>query len=412
MDAGPWMDDVLLLTPGPTPIHPWAAAALAWPMRGHMDPDVFAYNDSIVADLRRLYGAADDAFTCLLAGSGSLGMESGMANLLEPGERVLVAANGVFGERMAEMARRVGADVEVVRAPVGEALDPETVRRAAHARPPSVLAFVHGETSTGVLNPLPELTRIAAEVGALASVDAVTTVGMGPFAMAEHGIDYAYTGSQKCLSAPPGLAPVAYSRRAVEKVAARRTPVVSWYADVLGMQGYWRPDDAGRQYHHTVPIHLHWATGEAIRAALHEGLEARAARAAGVGQALLSALELAGFSAAVAAEHRLPTVLAVRLPAGLDDADMRDRLRNEDGISVTGGLGPTAGLVWRLGLMGEAARVAPYRRFVEVLGRRLGRADMLAAYDDACAALGLVDPALAPATAPAAAPAVASSAGA
>ena len=392
MDAGPWMDDVLLLTPGPTPIHPWAAAALAWPMRGHMDPDVFAYNDAIVADLRRLYGAADDAFTCLLGGSGSLGMESGMANLLERGDRVLVASNGVFGERMAEMARRVGADVEVVRAPPGEPLDPDAVGRAARANPPKVLAFVHGETSTGVLNPLPELAAAAAQVGALVSVDAVTTVGMGPFAMAEHGIDYAYTGSQKCLSAPPGLAPVAYSQRALDAVAARATPVVSWYADVLGMRAYWRTDGGGRAYHHTVPIHLHWATGEAIRAALHEGLEARARRAAGVGEALLRALEPAGFSAAVPAAWRLPTVLAVRLPDGVDDAALRDVLRREDGISLTGGLGPTAGLVWRLGLMGEAARVAPYRRFVEALERRLGRAGMVAAYDDACRALGLDDP--------------------
>ena len=385
------MDDVTLLTPGPTPIHPWAAAALTWPMRGHMDDDVFAYNDAIVADLRRLYGADDDAFTCLLAGSGSLGMESGMANLLQPGERVLVASNGVFGERMAEMARRVGADVDVVRAPVGEPLDPDAVLSAARARPPKVLAFVHGETSTGVLNPLPALTAVAAEVGALASVDAVTTVGMGPFEMAAHGIDYAYTGSQKCLSAPPGLAPVAYSRRALEVVAQRSTSVVSWYADVTGMEAYWRTGAGGRRYHHTVPIHLHWATGEAIRAALFEGLEARAARAAGVGEAVLAALEPLGFAAAVPAAYRLPTVLAVTLPAGVDDASWRARLRSEDGISLAGGLGPTVGRVWRLGLMGEAARVTPYRRLIEVLARRLDEPAALERYAAACERLGLAD---------------------
>jgi alanine-glyoxylate transaminase / serine-glyoxylate transaminase / serine-pyruvate transaminase len=391
VDAGPWMDDVILLTPGPTPIHPWAAAALRWPMRGHMDPDVFAYNDAIVADLQRLYGAADGAFTCLLSGSGSLGMESGMANLLEPGERVLVGSNGVFGERMAEMARRVGADVEVVRAPIGEPLDPDAVAEAARARPPKVLAFVHGETSTGVLNPLPELTAVAAEVDALVSVDAVTTVGMGPFGMHAHGIDYAYTGSQKCLSAPPGLAPVAYSRRALAAVAARRTPVCSWYSDVLGMQAYWALGPTGRQYHHTVPIHLHWATGEAIRAALHEGLEARAERVARLSEALLATLEPAGFRAAVAAGHRLPTVLSVVLPKGVDDASLRALLRSEDRISLAGGLGPTAGLVWRLGLMGEAARAAPYRRFVAALERRLRVPGMLDAFDEACTRLSLVE---------------------
>jgi alanine-glyoxylate transaminase / serine-glyoxylate transaminase / serine-pyruvate transaminase len=390
MDAGPWMDDVLLLTPGPTPIHPWAAAALRWPMRGHMDPDVFAYNDAIMADLARLYGAADGAFACLLGGSGSLGMESGLANLLEPGERVLIASNGVFGERMVEMAHRLGAEFDVVRAPAGEPLEPAAVRRAAHARPPKVLAFVHGETSTGVLNPLPELAAAAAEVEALVSVDAVTTVGMGPFGMAEHGIDYAYTGSQKCLSAPPGLAPVAYSARALAAVARRRTPVSTWYADVIGMQGYWLLGAAGRQYHHTVPIHLHWAVGEAIRAALHEGLDARARRAASLGGALLGALEPAGFRAAVAAEHRLPTVLSVLLPEGIDDAAWRSALRSEDGISVAGGLGPTAGLVWRLGLMGEAAHAAPYRQFVAVLERRLRRDDLVRAYDEACRDAGLL----------------------
>ncbi len=391
MDAGPWMDEVLLLTPGPTPIHPWASAALSWPMRGHMDPDVFAYNDAIVADLRLLYGAADDAFTCLLAGSGSLGMESGMANLLEPGERVLIGSNGVFGERMAEMARRLGADVEVVRTPPGEPLDPEALRLAAHASRPKVIAFVHGETSTGVLNPLAEIAAVAKEVEALTSVDAVTTVGMGRFEMAGLGIDYAYTGSQKCLSAPPGLAPVAYSRRALAAVAARRTAVLSWYADIGAMERYWLPGELGRQYHHTVPIHLHWATGEAIRAALHEGMEVRAARVERLARAVLTALEQGGFRAAVADGHRLPTVLSVLLPPGVDDASLRAQLRSEDRISLAGGLGPTAGLVWRLGLMGEAARVEHYRRFVRVLAQRLARPEMVDAFDGVCKELELVD---------------------
>ncbi|MDA0700405.1 MAG: aminotransferase class V-fold PLP-dependent enzyme, partial [bacterium] len=266
MKAGPWMDDVLLLTPGPTPIHPWAQAALSWPMRGHMDGDVFAYNDAIVADLRRLYGAADDAFTSLLAGSGSLGMEAGLANLLEPGDAVLVATNGVFGDRMVAMAERLGAAVHVHRVTPGEPLTPEGLRSAAERVRPRVVALVHGETSTGVLNPVAELAPVVRDVGALWSVDAVTTVGMLPFDMAGWGVDYAYTGSQKCLSAPPGLAPVAVSARAMAHVAGRRVPVVTWYADLVGMQGYWAVGDGGRQYHHTVPIHLHWATGEAIRA--------------------------------------------------------------------------------------------------------------------------------------------------
>ncbi|MDF1523854.1 MAG: aminotransferase class V-fold PLP-dependent enzyme, partial [Trueperaceae bacterium] len=312
MDAGPWMDDVLLLTPGPTPLHPRAAAALTWPMRGHMDPDVFAYNDAIVADLRTLYAADADAFTCLLAGSGSLGMEAGLANLLEPGDGVVVGVNGVFGERMATMAARLGAVVHRVEAPPGEALDPERVRAVAQRVRPRVLAFVHGETSTGVLNPVESLAAVAHEVDALLSVDAVTTVGMLPFDMAGWGIDYAYTGSQKCLSAPPGLAPVAVSRRAMERVAARRTPVVTWYADLIGMEAYWALE-GGRRYHHTVPIHLHWATGEAIRAALDEGVAARSERARRTGAAALAALATVGFGAYVPEPIRLPTVLSVRL---------------------------------------------------------------------------------------------------
>jgi alanine-glyoxylate transaminase / serine-glyoxylate transaminase / serine-pyruvate transaminase len=373
------MDDVLLLTPGPTPIHPWAQAALGWPMRGHMDADVFAYNDAIVADLRRLYRAPDDAFTSLLAGSGSLGMEAGLANLLEPGERVLVATNGVFGDRMATMAERLGAEVHVHRVPPGEPLTPEGLRASAERARPHVVALVHGETSTGVLNPVADLAAVVGDVGALWSVDAVTTVGMLPFDMAGWGIDYAYTGSQKCLSAPPGLAPVAVSARAMAHVAARRTPVVTWYADLVGMQGYWTVGEGGRRYHHTVPIHLHWATGEAIRAALEEGVEARSERARRVGAAVAAALATVGFGHLVAPEARLPTVLALTLPADLDDGAVRAALRAEERVSVTGGLGATAGKIWRLGLMGETARPEAYRRLMAALAALLPRFGIAAA---------------------------------
>mgnify|MGYP006271994651 FL=1 len=362
--------EVLLLTPGPTPIHPRALDAMQWPMRGHMDAEVFAYNDAIVADLRTLYGAADDAFASLLAGTGSLGMEAGLANLLEPGERLLVAVNGVFGERMVEMGRRLGAEVHEVRAPVGRPIDPADVAAALRHGAPKVVAVVHGETSTGVLNPLPEIAEIVRGSGALLSVDAVTTVGMMPFDMEGLGVDYAYTGSQKCLSAPPGLAPVVYSRRAMEAIAARRVPVTTWYADAAGMRAYWDPDGP-RAYHHTIPVQLHWATGEAIRAALEEGLEAREARVRRLGAAILSALEPEGFTPFVAAPHRLPTVLALRLPPGLDDAAVRRELRARYAISLTGGLGPTAGAIWRLGLMGENARFGHYHRLMVALAELL-----------------------------------------
>jgi alanine-glyoxylate transaminase/serine-glyoxylate transaminase/serine-pyruvate transaminase len=378
--------EVLLLTPGPTPIHPRALAAMQWPMRGHMDPEVFAYNDGIVADLKRLYGAQDDAFASLLAGTGSLGMEAGLANLLEPGQRLLVAANGVFGERMATMGARLGAEVRVVRAEPGEPVDAQQVADAARTFDPKVVAVVHGETSTGVLNPLAEIAAALRGGEALLSVDAVTTVGMMPFDMAGLGVDYAYTGSQKCLSAPPGLAPVVYAPRAMEAVAARRAPVSTWYADALGMRAYWDAG-AGRTYHHTIPVQLHWATGEAIRAALEEGLEAREARVRRLGAAILAALAPEGFEPFVPEPARLPTVLALSVPPELDEAALRRALRERYAISVTGGLGPTAGRIWRLGLMGENARFGHYLRLMEALAELLDARSLPARFEEAASAV-------------------------
>lgn len=374
---------VLLLTPGPTPLHPRAEAALSWPMIGHMDPEVFAFNDRVVQDLKMLYGAAADAFTALLSGTGSLGMEAGFANLAEPGDTVLILSNGVFGDRMAEMAGRLGADVRVLRAANGKPLDVQAVREAAYLHRPKLMAIVHGETSTGVINPVPEIGEVAKEVGALYSVDAVTTVGMLPFAADAWGIDYAYTGSQKCLSAPPGLAPVMFSRRAMEAIAARKTPVNTWYSDALGMEAYWGYGEGKpRTYHHTVPVQLHWAAGEAIRGVLEEGIEKRGARAKALEDASLYALSSVGFSAFVPASYRLPTVLAVTLPAGFDDVGVRNVLREHYRISVTGGLGETAGKIWRLGLMGESAHVQHYQRLMTALAEILDAPQILRRFEE------------------------------
>ena len=361
------LNPVLLLTPGPTPIHPRSLDAMQWPMRSHMDSDVFAYNDAIVNDLHLLYQTGGKGFTSLLAGTGSLGMEAGFANLLEPQDRALIISNGVFGERKVEMASRLGAKVEALRFPIGQAVDIAAVRKAAHSFKPKLIAVVHGETSTGVLNPVPEIGEIAKEVEALFSVDAVTTVGMLDFHMEAWGIDYAYTGSQKCLSAPPGLAPVAFSARAIEHIQDRKTPVPTWYSDAPSMLGYWGSSFQGRQYHHTIPVQLHWATGEAIRAALEEGIMNRKTRVRVVGQAALETLESIGFSAYVPKSYRLPTVLALKLPDTLNDAQVRHQLRFDYDISVTGGLGATAGKIWRLGLMGENARPRHYLKLMEAL---------------------------------------------
>ncbi len=373
-------DDVLLLTPGPTPIHPRALAALHWPMRGHMDPEVFAYNDQIVQDLQELYKTSANAFASLLSGTGSLGMEAGFANLLEPGDKVLIVSNGVFGQRMIDMAERLGAEVIPLLFPASSPVDVARVRALAHETLPKLIAVVHGETSTGVLNPVREIGEIAAEVAALYTVDAVTTVGMLDFDMAAWGVDYAYTGSQKCLSAPPGLAPVVFSERAMQVIANRKTPVTTWYNDALGMEAYWSVGAKGRNYHHTIPVQLHWATGEAIRAALDEGIAERSRRVKQVADATLRALETVGFSAFIPEAYRLPTVLAVRLPEGLDDARLRQQLRYEYRISITGGLGETAGKIWRLGLMGETAYLHHYERLMGALAELLLAPQLLGAF--------------------------------
>jgi alanine-glyoxylate transaminase / serine-glyoxylate transaminase / serine-pyruvate transaminase len=374
------MIEQLLLTPGPTPIEPHALKALSFPMRGHMDPEVFAINDRIKTNLLELYGAGSDAFTCLLAGTGSLGMEAGFYNLLEVGDAVLVCANGEFGFRMAEMCRRIGAVVTLVTAPIGRAIKLEDVKVALGRQKFKLVAVVHGETSTGVLNPAIEIAKLAKEHGALVTVDAVTTAGMMPYKMLEWGIDYAYTGSQKCLSAPPGVAPVAFSASAIEAVEGRKTRVPLWYADLEGLRAYWDR----REYHHTVAVQLHFALDAALQAALDEGLEARAKRVSVVGHAALRALEVAGFEAFVPEGERLPTVLAVRLPDQISDVKVRASLR-EQNVIITGGLGETAGKIWRLGLMGEAARPAYYARFLETLERVIGVSGMLEVFEGACA---------------------------
>lgn len=368
-------DRHVLLTPGPTPIHPAAQAALMRSMLGHMDPEVFTLNREIQADLRVMYGTEPEAFTALLAGTGSLGMEAGFANLVEPDDVVLVCANGSFGRRMAEMAARYGANVRLVTAPLGEAINPNTV--AAHLDGVHLVAVVHGETSTGVINPVEEIADVVRDSGALLSVDTVATAGMREFDMAAMGIDYAYTGSQKCLSAPPGLAPIAVSERAFARFSARRTPSPMWYCDFEGIRAYW----VDHTYHHTVPVNLHYAFHAALHAAMDEGLQARHERALMMDRILTETLFPLGFSHYVQrSEDRLPTVLALRLPDWLDDAEVRAELRRRD-ISVAGGLGPTAGVIWRLGLMGESARPAPYRRLMEELGAILQQPELVERFD-------------------------------
>lgn len=371
----------ILLTPGPTPLHPRTQEALGKTLLGHMDREVFALNRELKKGIRAMYGASEDSFAAVLAGTGSLGMEAGFANLLQEGEVVVVGHNGAFGERMAEMAERAGGQVRRVGAALGRALDAQELLEAA--KDARVVALVHGETSTGVKNPVAEVAQELHGTEALLLVDAVTTAGMEPFYMREWGIDYAYTGSQKCLSAPPGLAPIVVSEQAMQKAKAKKR---SWYCDFVGLSHYWEEES----YHHTVPVNLHYALGAALEVAQEEGWAARAERVQKMGRAVAATLQPLGFSYFVEEEkERLPTVLALRVPEGLDEGEVRKALR-ERGISVAGGLGQTAGVIWRLGLMGESARPQPYRVLMKALEEWLGDG-LLEQFEAALEAEGLED---------------------
>ncbi|GAA6746350.1 aminotransferase class V-fold PLP-dependent enzyme [Thermus sp. 93170] len=353
---------MLLLTPGPTPIPERVQKALLRPMRGHLDPEVLAVNRAIQDRLLRLFDPGEGALVAALAGSGSLGMEAGLANL-DRGP-VLVLVNGAFSARVAEMAALHGLDPVVLEFPPGEAVDPERVAQALRKRRYRMVALVHGETSTGVLNPAEAIGALAKEAGALFFLDAVTTLGMLPFSMRAMGVDYAFTGSQKCLSAPPGLAPVAVSAEARKAFSGKR----GWYLDLARVAEHWERGG----YHHTTPVLLHYALLEALDLALEEGVEAREKRAREVYAWLLEELKARGFSP-YPKESPLPTVLVVRPPEGVE-ADRLVKALYAQGVAVAGGIGPTRGEVLRLGLMGEGARKELYQAFLEALDRVLALA--------------------------------------
>ncbi|MCS7058571.1 MAG: aminotransferase class V-fold PLP-dependent enzyme [Meiothermus sp.] len=369
---------MVLLTPGPTPIHPRVQAALGKEMRGHLDPEVLAINRRIRNYLNHLFDPGEGALLAALPGSGSLGMEAGLTNLADEGDPVLLLVSGTFGERMVEIAHAYRLDYRVLRSEPGHPIDPQAVAQELKRRPYKLVALVHGETSTGVLNPVEAIAPLVQEHGALFMLDAVTTAGMMPLSMQQLGVDYAFTGSQKCLSAPPGLAPFALSERGRECLGQVR----GWYSDLSRVAVYWEQEG----YFCTSPVLLHYALEEALRLALEEGLGNRQKRAQQMYTAVLSLLEELGFSAYAAPEARLPTVLVVRPPKGLNEAEIRKGLYAR-GVSVAGGIGPTAGKVLRLGLMGESARPEHYRVFFRALGEVLGLSGLERAFEER---LGLV----------------------
>jgi alanine-glyoxylate transaminase/serine-glyoxylate transaminase/serine-pyruvate transaminase len=362
----------LLLGPGPSNASPRVLEALRQPLLGHLDPAFLALVDEVQERLRRLYGTRN-ALTLPLSATGSAGMEACLANLLERGDDALIGVAGVFGERMCDVAARIGARVTRVETEPGTALDPQAMADAIARVRPAVVAFVHAETSTGVLQPVEEIAEAARAAGAWLVLDCVTSLGGLPVALDAWGVDAAYSGTQKCLSCPPGLSPVSFSDRAVERVRGRATPVQSWYLDVGLLGAYYGRE---RVYHHTAPISAIYGLAEGLRIVEEEGMEARAARHRDAARALLEGLAPLGFEPLVEASVRLPMLSAVRLPprvAAGGEAGLRRTLLERHGIEVGGGLGKLAGRIWRIGLMGENARPACAERLLAALRAELAR---------------------------------------
>jgi len=360
----------LLLGPGPSNVHPRVLRAMAQPLIGHLDPAFLALLDRVQAALRRLFGTENE-LTLPLSATGSAGMEACLVNLLEPGDEIVVGVAGVFGERMAEVARRAGARVTRVDTEPGTPLPERAMADAIQRVKPRVVSFVHAETSTGVCQPVEAIARAARDAGALVVLDCVTSLGGLPLSLDAWGIDAAYSGTQKCLSCPPGLSPASFSARAVERVRTRKTPVQSWFLDMGLLASYF---GGPRAYHHTAPITAIFGLAEGLRIVDEEGMEARAARHRSAADQLIEGVRPLGFEPLVEARYRLPMLTTLRLPDAVTrrgEADLRRALLDRYGVEVGGGLGPLAGKVWRIGLMGENARLINVEALLFALKKEL-----------------------------------------
>lgn len=359
----------LLMGPGPSDVAPSVLEALSRPLLGHLDPVFVKMMDEIKAMMRAVFLTKNE-MTFPVSGTGSAGMEFCFVNLIEPGDEVVVGVNGVFGGRMVDVAERCGAKVTRVDAPWGRIIEPQQIADAIKGKRPKLVAIVHAETSTGALTPVEEISRIAREAGALFLLDTVTSLGGCPVRIDDWGVDAVYSGTQKCLSCPPGLAPVSLSPRALEVATKRKTKVQSWYLDVNLLSSYWGQE---RVYHHTAPISMNYAIHEALRLALVEGLEARWKRHETNHRALKAGLAELGLGIASQEGHQLWQLNAVTVPEGVDEAGVRKRLLTEFGIEVGAGLGAMKGKVWRIGLMGETCKPENVKRVLEALRAILGK---------------------------------------
>src|SRR5947208_6814854 len=338
----------ILLGPGPSPVDDRVLSAMAAPLLGHLDPLFLQCMDDVQSLLRYVF-ETENRVTIPISATGSAGMEAALVNIIEPGDEIVVCINGVFGERMRDIIERAGGTPIVVEATWGEAIDAGKIESALKSSKPRALTLVHAETSTGVLQDLSGLGEMAHQYGALLIVDAVTSLAGHPVGVDRNSIDICYSGTQKCIGAPPGLAPITFNEGALERIRGRKSKVQSWYLDITMVERYWGDD---RTYHHTAPISMNYALREALRLIHEEGLETRCRRPERNHLALVAGVEAMGLSMAVAPEHRLWSLNAVSVPEGVDDARVRARLLKED-IEIGGGLGPLKGQIWRIGLMGS-----------------------------------------------------------
>ncbi len=358
----------LMLTPGPSCVDPRVYRAMAAPIVGHMDPWFTKMMDDVQVLMRRVF-QTQNRITFPLSASGSGGIEAAVMNPLDAGDECVVCVNGAFSERMAIIAERVPAKVIRVEAPYGRTVDPADVLRAGKGRKIKFVGLTHGETSSGVVQRIEDYRKVADELGALLVVDTVASLAGVPLDVDAQRIDICFSGSQKAISAPPGMAPITVGPRAEEAMHARKEPVRSWYFDLTTAMNYWGKD---RLYHHTPPITLIYAMREAMRAVLEEGLEARWERHRENQQALIAGLEAMGLELLVSnPADRLVTVTAINIPAELDDGKVRKQLLDEFSIEIAGGLGPLKGKIWRVGLMGYSCQKPNVLIFLAALEKTL-----------------------------------------
>jgi alanine-glyoxylate transaminase/serine-glyoxylate transaminase/serine-pyruvate transaminase len=358
----------LMLTPGPSCVSPRVYRALATPLVGHVDPWFTEFMGGVQELLRRVF-QTQNLLTYPVSASGSGGIETAVVNVLEPGDEAIVAVNGIFSARMADIADRTGAKVHRVSAPFGRAVDPEDVRRAGQGRKIKFVGLAQGETSTGVVTKIEPFRQVADELGALLIVDSVAALGGVPLDVDRQRIDICFSGTQKALSAPPGMAPITANARVEELLRNRKSKVQSWYLDMTMVTNYWGKD---RTYHHTPPISLIYALHEALRIVLEEGLEASWERHRQNQMALIAGLEAMGLALFVQnPADRLPTVTAVVVPSGIDSVKVRSRLLNDFNIEISGGLGDYKATMWRVGLMGYSSQRGNVLLFLDVLERIL-----------------------------------------